>query len=143
MLSYTNNYSANLRKIHWLNVGESSYPFMWWTCFACACVLRIAWGASLQCKDVACKLLQPNVLGNCTDVASVTYICVTYCRLPAAGMMSTLMFGICVLVGQFAAKEKLWREVSALRHHAVTVKIYLPIKQTVSCRSSQCYNVLD
>lgn len=32
-------------------------------------------------------------------------------RLPAAGMMSTLMFGISILVGQFIAKEKLWKEV--------------------------------
>lgn len=66
----------------------------------------------MQCKDVACKLLQPIVLGNCVGVAaSATSVFVTHCRLPAAGMMSTLMFGICVLVGQFAAKERLWREV--------------------------------
>lgn len=36
-------------------------------------------------------------------------------RIPAAGMMSTLMFGICVLLGQFTAKGELWKEVSNIQ----------------------------
>ncbi len=34
------------------------------------------------------------------------------CRIPAPGMMSTLMYGICILLGQFTAKDELWKTVS-------------------------------
>ena len=32
-------------------------------------------------------------------------------RKPAPGMMSTLMYGICILLGQFTAKDELWKTV--------------------------------
>lgn len=32
-------------------------------------------------------------------------------RKPAPGMMSTLMYGICILLGQFTAKDELWQTV--------------------------------
>lgn len=34
------------------------------------------------------------------------------CRMPAPGMMSTLMFGICISLGQFTPKHELWKTVS-------------------------------
>ncbi|KAL0043113.1 hypothetical protein WJX79_009702 [Trebouxia sp. C0005] len=33
-------------------------------------------------------------------------------RIPAPGMMSTLMYGICILLGQFTAKDELWKTVT-------------------------------
>ena len=31
--------------------------------------------------------------------------------MPAPGMMSTLMFGICISLGQFTPKQELWKTV--------------------------------
>lgn len=36
----------------------------------------------------------------------------TRARIPAPGMMSTLMYGICILLGQFTAKDELWKTVT-------------------------------
>ncbi|KAL0048452.1 hypothetical protein WJX82_003571 [Trebouxia sp. C0006] len=36
----------------------------------------------------------------------------TRARIPAPGMMSTLMYGICILLGQFTAKDALWKTVT-------------------------------
>ena len=35
-----------------------------------------------------------------------------WCRTPSPGMMCTLMYGICILLGQFTARDELWRTVS-------------------------------
>jgi len=56
--------------------------------------------------------MKADVLVNVHDVENC-------CRIPAPGMMSTLMYGICILLGQFTAKDELWK--------------------TVSLPSSQCY----
>lgn len=38
-------------------------------------------------------------------------------RIPAPGMMCTLMYGICILLGQFTAKDELWKTVSLCLFH--------------------------
>ncbi|DBA89188.1 TPA: hypothetical protein ACH3X1_016339 [Trebouxia sp. C0004] len=37
---------------------------------------------------------------------------ITRARIPAPGMMSTLMYGICILLGQFTAIDELWKTVT-------------------------------
>ncbi len=54
--------------------------------------------------------MDADVLVNVHDVENC-------CRIPAPGMMSTLMYGICILLGQFTAKDELWKTVS-LPHDA-------------------------